>query len=1141
MSDQPNSSTAADADSSPNTRNLTRVLKTVRQYLQSHIDASPASPPQEFAQFMEIKTWTALTCHSTDQKELLDRLQATLDLCAKELVGRKAAVARLQQELAALQGASASSSSASSPLDKRASVNLDVLRGPTPQQTSEVKGVSFAEPSDTGLAPTKPIANSTASLRKNSIFQKATKTVPITHAVLCTNYTVTPKIAKTTPPTRINSQFLASIVEQVAFNPHTSTPSKIINIINRKDGLSLDIEIRPIYRMTDVNQGNATKVRLFVKGWDLAVLSEGGDVIAEVPLHACHISIPDPFKQTSFFVHTPKALLAFCTDTNEMRDEAVQYLVDITYEAKCLDRFDGISGVGNWKKSGHMLCFDRTAPLNSRVKYCIVTPGSIEIRSGPKDPLESEISLSSSSISECSIAHMKNTFTISSGGKIHDFTTLTRTDYLSWISEISALSKTFQSQISSGKWTGYATVGQKKLLASKKTYWLALEGGQLSCYTDSKALELARTYVVYGSNVQKEGTDKVVVTFDSQSSIVITMNNEAVLGTLLKALRTAASEAPDTSSTEIRRGYLFVAHEQDTALQKSGALFWFVLTHTHLSKYSGSKAHRPLISYDLKKLSIVDKEQSEPYLFTISYTQQTTKLFATDEKTAQAWVEDIKNASVDKPAPAVSSQLVETAKPSLGRYATSKAIGGIKTGSAKKRGPGPNPLQHMTSHGDLVDVAHVVDSDDDTPAESSKDGTNKNASKSKDSFAVRAFTTDDIFDESHDNDYLNSLGLSSNGQKSRIRKGAPREASPVIIDNGSAFTKIGFAHQDLPSTVFPSCVSSTKVGDSFFVSLGYEAQKQSKIGAQLAHPFDFGTDLDADSLADMYQYSYGNILNVDSANHPVVLTTPRNLKFEDLRVVFEMMFEGFEVPALIVRRPGLFPFHEIGVDSGMVVDIGTRTTITCMWDGHLLQQSTMTYPLGGRQVDAYAAKLLSEEAGYAAPTIDQGAVLHKFKSTLCSVSLDFQTDCTKYRAKGLERYLHIPGSSLKVPIRNQGFRVPEVLFQPSIAGYDAMSVPQMIAEAIKNCAVDLRPRIAQNIILSGGHTCFPGFGARLQEELKSIREMPKFKIIDRKNKKFLAWNGAAMLSKATDLQSIWLTADDYYEGNLEVVHTWGLA
>jgi actin, other eukaryote len=81
------------------------------------------------------------------------------------------------------------------------------------------------------------------------------------------------------------------------------------------------------------------------------------------------------------------------------------------------------------------------------------------------------------------------------------------------------------------------------------------------------------------------------------------------------------------------------------------------------------------------------------------------------------------------------------------------------------------------------------------------------------------------------------------------------------------------------------------------------------------------------------------------------------------------------------------------------------------------------------------------------------------------------------------------------------------------------------------CDLNVRRRIATHVVLSGGHTMFPGLKERLEEELASLYPPsygPDLKVLASKDRAHQAWTGGAILVQLpTFHQSMWIARREY--------------
>lgn len=71
-------------------------------------------------------------------------------------------------------------------------------------------------------------------------------------------------------------------------------------------------------------------------------------------------------------------------------------------------------------------------------------------------------------------------------------------------------------------------------------------------------------------------------------------------------------------------------------------------------------------------------------------------------------------------------------------------------------------------------------------------------------------------------------------------------------------------------------------------------------------------------------------------------------------------------------------------------------------------------------------------------------------------------------------------------MNNERFTIPEILFNPSDIGIQQMGLSEAIIKSVIMCPEETRPHLLNNIIVTGGNGCFPGFKERLTKEIRSL-------------------------------------------------------
>ena len=105
---------------------------------------------------------------------------------------------------------------------------------------------------------------------------------------------------------------------------------------------------------------------------------------------------------------------------------------------------------------------------------------------------------------------------------------------------------------------------------------------------------------------------------------------------------------------------------------------------------------------------------------------------------------------------------------------------------------------------------------------------------------------------------------------------------------------------------------------------------------------------------------------------------------------------------------------------------------------------------------------------------------------LAHIALDFDTEMKEAgESSDKEKTYELPNSSIII-VGSEGFRCPEVLFQPSFVGKEASGTHDTTFQSIMKCDVDIRKDLYGNVVLSGGTTMFAGIGERMTKELTAL-------------------------------------------------------
>ncbi|KAI6660415.1 actin [Oopsacas minuta] len=289
---------------------------------------------------------------------------------------------------------------------------------------------------------------------------------------------------------------------------------------------------------------------------------------------------------------------------------------------------------------------------------------------------------------------------------------------------------------------------------------------------------------------------------------------------------------------------------------------------------------------------------------------------------------------------------------------------------------------------------------------------------------------------------------------------------------------------------------------------------------------------DAESL--LHHCCY-NELRVAPEEHPVMIVLPSSpfTSKSTREKLTQIMFETFSVPAFYIGDSSVLSLIATGKTNGVVVNSGYGNTyIVPVYECVSCPDAALSTDLAGQYLTERLSRQLAN-LGHSLPGSSMKSILEDIKANGCYVALDYKAELKKTNDK-LFKY-ELPDGNI-IEMKNERFSTPEVLFQPSLDGFQDEGLAEMILRSVRKCDPELGKYIFQNIVLAGKTSLLNGYPDRVKKELGLTQDGKHYKVIAPPERGLLPWIGGSMLTALSHFEESWITKDEYDEEGPTIIN-----
>ena len=373
---------------------------------------------------------------------------------------------------------------------------------------------------------------------------------------------------------------------------------------------------------------------------------------------------------------------------------------------------------------------------------------------------------------------------------------------------------------------------------------------------------------------------------------------------------------------------------------------------------------------------------------------------------------------------------------------------------------------------------------------------------------------------------------------------------PIIIDLGSSEIKAGFTGEEKPSVIFKSYMGESKFKKVFSPIDKNKEIKEEYIGEdcfkniglkKIRHPINHGIITNDQDIMPIFNHIYSKlgISPEEISEHPVLITEPLLNPYINREKIAISLFDDMSVPAIFFASQPILSLFSTSNTSGIILESGEAVSQSCIvYEGYSLPNTFERFDYGGGDVTKYL-KLLLKMKGYKLYNSNEYRFISDMKEKYCfflpeDKNLDYEKVKKVLNNKKVNYYLP---DGTTVLLGDERIVASEILFNPDIIGKEFLGLSDIVLSSINKTEIQLRPKVFENIFLSGGNISMKGLPDKLKADvIKKSNKILKINVNSVKEPQLSCWVGGNILTTLDIFSKMSVNRKEWEEKGSKVIH-----